>query len=117
MRTLSSEMASDAILVGDCGGNIVVSNHSFETKYGQRNLTNNGNSPMGFSFSGAIGAYFANPNKRVICIIGDGGMNMNIQELQTIKNYNIKIKTIILNNHIYDPLRNNHMKSTKLRVK
>ena len=56
---------------------------------------------MGFSFSGAIGAYFANPKRNIVCIIGDGGMNMNIQELQTIKNYNIKIKTIILNNHIY----------------
>jgi acetolactate synthase-1/2/3 large subunit len=56
---------------------------------------------MGFSFSGAIGAYFAEPKKRIVCITGDGGMNMNIQELQTIKNYNIKIKTIILNNHIY----------------
>ena len=56
---------------------------------------------MGFSFSGAIGAYFANPKRRIVCIIGDGGMNMNIQELQTIKNYNINIKTIILNNHIY----------------
>ena len=56
---------------------------------------------MGFSFSAAMGAYFADPSRRIVCIIGDGGMNMNIQELQTIKNYNIKIKTIILNNHIY----------------
>ena len=101
IRTLSEKMSKDDILVADCGGNIVTCNHSFETKKGQRYFTNNGNSPMGFSFSGAIGAYFANPKKRIVCIIGDGGMNMNIQELQTIKNYNIKIKTIILNNHIY----------------
>ena len=101
IRRLSEKMSKDDILVADCGGNIVTCNHAFETKKGQRYFTNNGNSPMGFSFSGAIGAYFANPNKRIICIIGDGGMNMNIQELQTIKNYNIKIKTIILNNHIY----------------
>lgn len=101
IRRLSEKMTKDDILVADCGGNIVTCNHAFETKKGQRYFTNNGNSPMGFSFSGAIGAYFANPNKRIICIIGDGGMNMNIQELQTIKNYNIKIKTIILNNHIY----------------
>ena len=101
IRTLSEKMGKDDILVADCGGNVVTCNHSFETKKGQRYFTNNGNSPMGFSFAGAIGAYLANPNRRVICIIGDGGMNMNIQELQTIKNYNIKIKTIILNNHIY----------------
>jgi len=94
-------MSDKDIFVADCGGNIVTCNHSFETKKGQRYFTNNGNSPMGFSFSGAIGAYFADPTKRVVCIIGDGGMNMNIQELQTIKNYNINIKTLILNNHIY----------------
>ena len=101
VRTLSEKMGKDDILVADCGGNIVTCNHAFETKKGQRYFTNNGNSPMGFSFSGAIGAYFANPKRNIVCIIGDGGMNMNIQELQTIKNYNIKIKTIILNNHIY----------------
>ena len=55
---------------------------------------------MGFSFSGAIGSYLANPKGQVYCVIGDGGMNMNIQELQTIKIYNIKIKVIILNNKI-----------------
>jgi acetolactate synthase-1/2/3 large subunit len=101
MRTLSKEMDKNAVLIGDCGGNIVVSNHSFETKYGQRNLTNNGNSPMGFSFAGAIGCWFADPSRQVVCTIGDGGFNMNIQELQTLITYKVKIKTFILNNHIY----------------
>ena len=90
IRTLSKKMKSNSVFVADCGGNIIVCNHSFETKKGQRYFTNNGNSPMGFSFSGAMGAYFANTKRPVICVIGDGGMNMNIQELQTIKNYNIK---------------------------
>lgn len=101
MRTLSKHADSNAVLIGDCGGNIVVSNHAFETKYGQRNLTNNGNSPMGFSHSGAMGCYLADPERQVICTIGDGGFNMNIQELQTYVNYNIKAKTFIINNHIY----------------
>jgi acetolactate synthase-1/2/3 large subunit len=101
MRVLSEKMGSTDILVGDCGGNIVVSNHSFETKYGQRNLTNNGNSPMGFSFAGAMGAWFADPSRRVVCTIGDGGFNMNLQEIQTFLNYGVKVKTFILNNHIY----------------
>ena len=101
MRRLSEKMGPTDILVGDCGGNIVVSNHAFETKYGQRNLTNNGNSPMGFSFAGAMGAWFADPSRQVICTIGDGGFNMNPQELQTFVNYGVKVKTFILNNHIY----------------
>jgi len=102
MRTLSQEMKEGDILVGDCGGNIVVTSQAFETKQNQRLITNNGNSPMGFSFAGAIGAHLASDNKKnVVCIIGDGGFNMNIQELQTVKNYDLGFKTFILNNHCY----------------
>jgi acetolactate synthase-1/2/3 large subunit len=101
VRTLSKHLRADDIIVGDCGGNLVVTSHAFETKRGQRFFTNNGNSPMGFSFAGAMGAWFAAPHRRVICLIGDGGMNMNIQELQTFVNYGVAVKTFILNNHIY----------------
>lgn len=102
MRLLSQEMNARDILVADCGGNIVTSNHAFETKNGQRYLTNNGNSPMGFSFCGAMGAWFASDKKgNVVCIIGDGGFTMNIQELQTLRTYGVKVKTFIINNHVY----------------
>ena len=101
-RVLSEQMKENDILVGDCGGNIVVINHCFKTKTGQRYFTNNGNSPMGFSFAGSIGAWFASDKEQnVVCIIGDGGMSMNIQELQTLINYNVGVKVIILNNNIY----------------
>jgi len=99
---LSKEMKSGDILVGDCGGNIVLASQAFETKKGQRFITNNGNSPMGFSFAGAMGAYLASDkNNKVVCTIGDGGFNMNIQELQTVKNYDLNFKTFIINNGIY----------------
>lgn len=101
-RILSEEMKSNDIFCGDCGGNVVVTNHSFETKTGQRYFTNNGNSPMGFSFAGGLGAAVAaDKSQNVVCVIGDGGFNMNIQELQTLLNYDIPLKTIIMNNHIY----------------
>jgi len=103
-RVLSEEMGPRDILVGDCGGNIVTSNHAFETKNGQRNISSNGNSPMGFSHSAAMGAWLAaqkTPGQNVVCTIGDGGFNMNIQELQTYKNYDIRAKTFIVNNHVY----------------
>ena len=101
-RILSEEMKDNDILIGDCGGNIVVLNHAFETKTGQRYITNNGNSPMGFSFAGGLGSCFAaDETQNVVCVIGDGGFNMNIQELQTLLNYNVNLKTIVLNNHIY----------------
>lgn len=101
VKTLSEEMQNDDVYVVDCGGNVVVSNHAFKTKEGQRYITNNGNSPMGFSFPGAMGAWFAAPERRVVCVIGDGGFNMNIQELQTLKTYGIPVKTFIMNNHSY----------------
>ena len=101
IRTLSQKMGPTNIFVADCGGNIVVCNHAFETKWGQRYITNNGNSPMGFSMCGAIGAWFADPSRQVVCVIGDGGMNMNLQELQTIITYGVNLKIFILNNHIY----------------
>jgi acetolactate synthase-1/2/3 large subunit len=101
VETLSEKCGPETILVGDCGGNIVVLSHAFETKRGQRFITNNGNSPMGFSFAGALGAWFADPTKTIICVIGDGGFNMNLQEIQTLINYGAVVKTIILDNRIY----------------
>ena len=107
MRTLSQEMVSGDIVVGDCGGNIIVSNHAFETKKGQRTITNNGNSPMGFSFAGALGAWMASDKKHnVVCTIGDGGMTMNTQELQTMKHYGMCAKVFVLDNHCYGLTRN-----------
>jgi acetolactate synthase-1/2/3 large subunit len=101
MRILSEEMGPNDILCADCGGNIVVTNHAFQTKTGQTFITNNGNSPMSGSMCYAIGAKLAAPGKQVVCIIGDGGMMMNMQELQTMASYGIAVKVFILNNQIY----------------
>ena len=101
IRTLSEEMGKNDVFLADCGGNVVVSNHAFETKKGQRYISSNGNSPMGFSFAGAIGAWFAAPERQVVCVIGDGGFNMNIQELQVLKQHGVKVKTFIMNNHVH----------------
>jgi len=101
IRQLSEQLGPDDVIVADCGGNVVVTYQAFKTKEGQRLVSSNGNSPMGHSFAGAMGACFAGVKGQVICIIGDGGFNMNIQELQTVKNYNLPIKTFIMNNHVY----------------
>mgnify|MGYP001572486261 CR=1 FL=1 len=100
-RKLSELADPRAVVITDCGGNVVVMNQAFETKQGQRFFSNNGNSPMGFSFCGALGAWFAAPERQVICVIGDGGMTVNSQELQTVVNYGAKFKTFILDNRVY----------------
>ena len=102
MNQLSNLAGKNDIFVGDCGGVSVLIGHCLETKENQRYHSNNGHAPMGYSFSAAIGSYFGSKkNGNVICITGDGGFNMNIQELQMLKNYNIPVKTFIINNQIY----------------
>ena len=56
---------------------------------------------MGFGLPGAIGACCGNNRNDTICISGDGGLQMNIQELQTIVHYNLPIKLFVLNNNGY----------------
>ena len=101
VRELSEQLGSDAVIVGDHGGVTVVISQAFKTKYGQVRCYSNGNAPMGYALAGAIGACFAHVKGQVICLIGDGGFNQNIQELQTIKNYDLPLKTFIMNNHVY----------------
>ena len=98
MRKMSEAMPSNAIITADTGGNVIMFAHAFQTKKGQRYFTNNGNTPMGFSMAAAIGAWFADPTRPVVCIIGDGGFQFNIQELQTIKHYKIPLKVFVFNN-------------------
>lgn len=100
-RRLGEFAPSNAVVAYDCGGNAVAMNHAFRTKRGQRYYSNNGNSPMGFSFAAAIGSWFADPTRPVICVIGDGGMQLNIQELQTAVHYGAEVKVFILDNRIY----------------
>lgn len=100
IRKLSEELPANAIIVSDTGGNVIMMGHAFRSKQGQRIFTSNGNTPMGFALCGAIGAWFAEPERPVICIIGDGGLQLNIQELQTTKHYGCKVKVFVINNGV-----------------
>ena len=101
LRELGERAPGNAIFVGDLGGVSAAIGHALELREDQLFQTNNGNAPMGFSFAAAMGAKVAAPDREVIAIIGDGGMNINIQEFQTLINYGISIKTIIMNNQVY----------------
>jgi acetolactate synthase-1/2/3 large subunit len=99
MESLSKVVNTDAIIVSDCGSNLIWTMQGFKLKNGQRLISAFNHSPMGYSLPASIGTYFAAPKKENICIIGDGGMQINVQELATIEKYNINIKIFILNNH------------------
>ena len=64
-------------------------------------FSNSGCASMGYDLPAAIGAAIANPSSRIICLAGDGSIQQNIQELQTIISNNLNIKIIVLNNGGY----------------
>lgn len=75
-------------------------------KQGQRIIMNSGDASMGYDLPASIGACVASNNKRrTVCLAGDGSVMMNLQELQTIKNYNLPVKIFILNNNGYISIR------------
>ncbi len=100
VRMVQSKFEKDSIVVSDCGANLcwVYQSYLADSTF---LFTAGGNSPMGYSLPAAIGAQLLNPVKKVYCFIGDGGLQMNIQELQTIVAYNLPITIIILNNFGY----------------
>jgi len=100
LEELNHHLDDDSIIIPDEGGHLVWSMQSLKTKPNQRIFSNFGNSSMGYSLPASIGASIAT-NKQVICIDGDGGFQMNIQELQTVKHYNLPIKIFIMNNNCY----------------
>ena len=101
IERLSDKLNSKDIIVPCAGGNLTWTIQSFKIKKGQRLFSAYGNSPMGYALPAALGASLANNKKRVICIEGDGGIQINIQELQTMAKNNIPVKLFIINNNGY----------------
>ena len=85
----------------DDGGHLTWTIQALKVKKGQRVFSAFGNSPMGYAFPAALGASFANKKKRIICIDGDGSIQINIQELQTMVANNLPVKLFIINNDGY----------------
>ena len=89
-----------------CSGGSIVTNlwHMIKINLGDKFL-HSSQGDMGFELPASIGAQIAEPNKMVISIIGDGSFQLNIQELQTIIQYNLPIKIIIFNNGGYGAIK------------
>jgi acetolactate synthase-1/2/3 large subunit len=97
IKRLSKMIPEDFIITTDVGQNQVWVSQSFLVKSRQRILYSGGHGAMGYSLPAAIGAYYA-CHKPVICITGDGGLQMNIQELQFIEREQLPIKIVLMNN-------------------
>jgi acetolactate synthase-1/2/3 large subunit len=103
-RILSQESKVGDIVIAECGGNLSWLMQAWEFKKDQQLFSSFGNSPMGYGLPAAIGATLA-ANKPIICTVGDGGVQLNIQELQTVVNYKLPIKLFIYNNEGFGIIR------------
>ncbi|MBI5191903.1 MAG: thiamine pyrophosphate-binding protein [Nitrospirae bacterium] len=99
--------SDDVIVPGSSGSCAEITCQAFRIKKGQRLLNSPGLGSMGFGLPQSIGACVAS-GRRTICIIGDGGLQHNIQELETLKRLNIPVKIFVLNNNGYAAIRNTH---------
>ena len=107
LKLLSKLTGPEDLIITDAGGDLMWTMQGYRVKEKQQLFSAYGNSPMGYSFPASIGARIACKNEKanVVCIIGDGGMQMNIQELQTVAHNKLPIKIIIMNNNSYGSIR------------
>jgi acetolactate synthase-1/2/3 large subunit len=99
IKHLGTCLEPNDVVVTDMGTSFTCTMQALRHTGQDRLFTSSALCSMGFGLPGAIGAHMADPDRRVICIAGDGGFQMNIQELQTIVHNKLPIKIIILNNN------------------
>lgn len=105
INKISEATNNDAILVTDVGQQQMMGVRYFKYKQTRSVVTSGGLGTMGFGLPAAIGAKVGCPKRTVCLFVGDGGIQMTIQELGTIMQYDIDVKIIILNNHFLGMVR------------
>ena len=104
LDTLSSNMMEyEKIVVAN--GSACACIHGYKLKKGQRLVVNSGVASMGYDLPAACGACFGIGKKRLVCVSGDGSIQMNLQELQTIVHHKLPIKLFVINNNGYQSIR------------
>ncbi|TGE26937.1 biosynthetic-type acetolactate synthase large subunit [Hymenobacter metallicola] len=105
IQQLNELTQGEAIVVTDVGQHQMVACRYARFNHSRSNITSGGLGTMGFALPAAIGAKFGRPDRPVVAIIGDGGMQMTIQELGTIMQTGVEVKIIILNNQYLGMVR------------
>lgn len=96
---LSIILKENDLIFSDTGCALAWMMQAFQFKANQRFFHAFNFTPMGYGLPGAIGGSFAAPDRRMICFVGDGSIQMNIQELATLMRHNLPIKILLINNH------------------
>lgn len=104
-RAVSEASGNEAILVTDVGQNQLMAARYFKYTRSRSIVTSGGLGTMGFSLPAAVGATFGRPDRTVCAFMGDGGLQMNLQELGTVMEQKAPVKMILLNNNYLGNVR------------
>jgi len=99
IRVMGETLPDDAIITTDVGQHQMWVAQGYPFRKPRTLLTSGGLGTMGFGLPNAIGAALAKPNKKVVCVSGDGSFLMNIQELATLAEQRLNVKVLIMNNN------------------
>lgn len=102
---VSQKTNGNAIIVSDVGQNQMMAARYYKFNKNKSHITSGGLGTMGFALPAAIGAKVAKMDREVICVVGDGGIQMNIQELAVILQEKLPVKILLLNNNYLGMVR------------
>ncbi|WP_111308237.1 biosynthetic-type acetolactate synthase large subunit [Confluentibacter sediminis] len=105
LKQINIESKGNAAIVSDVGQHQMIACRYSEFNLTKSNITSGGLGTMGFALPAAIGAKMAAPDREVVAIIGDGGFQMNIQELGTVFQQKVPVKIVVLNNEFLGMVR------------
>ena len=105
IKSLSTRLPEGYVTVVGNGSACVVGSHGYEIKDGQRFIINSGAASMGYDLPAAVGVCEALGKAEIVCVTGDGSIQMNLQELQTILTNRLPIKIFVINNDGYHSIR------------
>lgn len=105
VEKLCAAMKRDAVVISDAGSSFYVVSQGIQLADGQRYVTSGGQADMGFGLPAAIGVSVASGRGEALCVTGDGSLQMNLQELQTLVQYSLPVKLFVWNNDGYLSIR------------
>lgn len=105
VAAVSSKLNGEAIMITDVGQHQMCASRYFKFNRSRSNITSGGLGTMGFALPAGLGAKLGAPNRDVIVVVGDGGIQMTLQELSTISQYGVKVKILLLNNNFLGMVR------------
>jgi acetolactate synthase I/II/III large subunit len=118
VKTLSKYTKKNDSIITDMGFSFTTTHQALDVKDNQSFFTNSGHAPMGWGLPAAIGAYYSKKKSKsnLICLTGEGGFQMNIQELATVMHNKIPIKIFIFNNGGYLTIKQTQILGFKGRI-